>query len=226
LQERSQLPLDDLTGLLQLAMNCSNHVTAQRAANQLPAVMQPAFARNLVVTAAARQHTTAWQRLSANQDVMQHLDTSSMAQLLAAACTAGLDEYVQRFVALPIAQELSSSDVCEQLKAAVQHCSVESLQLLLQLPAAQDIHSNNLHLLLLAAVQHVRQDAPARVQALCGLPASQQLSSSQVCEALQAAAVHGGRRYLEPLMRLSAAQAIGSTDLQPLLLAAVRAGCT
>jgi hypothetical protein len=124
---------------------------------------------------------------------------------------------------MPAAQELSSSDVCEQLKAAVQYCSVESLQLLLQLPAAQDIHSNDLYLLLVAAVHlHVRQDAPARVQALCGLSAAQQLSSSDVCGLLKAAVQYCSVESLQLLLQLPAAQDICSSDLHPLLLAAVR----
>jgi hypothetical protein len=70
-------------------MNCSNPSTATAAAHRLPEQLETATARQLLLTAAARQHTAVVEHLVGLSMMLQHLDESTLekvfGQLLAHA---------------------------------------------------------------------------------------------------------------------------------------------
>jgi hypothetical protein len=68
--------------MLQLALNCSDAMTASSAAQQLPEQLEPDMARLLFATAATRRHTEAVQYLAGLQCMQQHVDVTTLLTAL------------------------------------------------------------------------------------------------------------------------------------------------
>jgi hypothetical protein len=243
-EELRQFPAADVPGLLQLAANHlrSNSVdksswkldnmlrTGRYTAMQLPE-LEPYAARRLVVTAAVRQHYAALPQLTADHNLVKHLDASTVASVLAVLSASGQHllprslaerlpssdtmKSVRLLCGLQAAEQLSSSDMQQVLLAAVKHGAHLIVEVLGGLKAAEQMSSSDMQPVLLAAAE---LDRPAFMEALCGLPAAKQISSSDLQPALLAAAKRGRDCFgkigsLHALCKLPAAQQISGSDL-------------
>jgi hypothetical protein len=132
--------------LLQLAMNCSNSMTAAVTANRMPATAaaaaqsMPALldaptARRLLLTAAKRLHTSAVRHMLELDVMVQHMD----AELLEAMIRESFKQWsCQRTLCdLPAADQLSSDAVARLLTAAAQEDLCQAVDELCCLAAAR-----------------------------------------------------------------------------------------
>jgi hypothetical protein len=133
------MPPEDGANLLQLAFNCSNPLTvdtafvclprtADAAAADMPALLEPDVARKLLLTAATRQHAALLLSPSALQYMLrlgylqQHVDAATLEallQLLVLPCYNTYDA-LNALCQLPAAAQLSSEALARLLLAAVE----------------------------------------------------------------------------------------------------------
>lgn len=221
---------DTAVGLLQLAMNCSNHFTAAAAAMVVlrPLPLEPFAFRKLLLTAVQRQHTGAVQFMTVNPAVLQHVDAPMLEAVLKClvAVLFGTELCVDMLLHLPAAEQLSSVAVMQLLQAAAQRRADVWVSELCTVPAAQQLIGADVAQLLQAAVPVKHQGCGnARcVSHICRLRGVQQLSSDVVRGLIRVAVEHGGvvGNSAEPLRKLlPAAQQLSRDELTSLLQAAL-----
>jgi hypothetical protein len=202
--------------------------TAAAAARRLPALLEPAVARKLLLTVAPRYWILPLNRLLKLAYIRQHLDAAMLKALLHRA----LPEYppVAALCQLPEAAQLSDGAVVDLLLAALNNLFIpgavdyQSINELCKLPAAASISGDALFQVLQVAV--VRSSCP---WALYKLPAAQQLRSDQAYQLLLSAitCLDEMRVYYdlpEAFYQLPATQKLSSEQLLQLLQAAIAAG--
>jgi hypothetical protein len=177
-----------------------------------------------------------------------HVSSSALLEMLEYGVNSGRFEYVEAVCSLPSAQQLSSDDVGHLCQEALTGESTDHLLgLLCQLPAAGQLDSSAIVQLLKTAIEYctkrLSDDATDCVEHLCRLPAAAEISSSALVELLQAALleeraifedsrpVHPDHAYgqrevhadfYEQLCQLPAAQQLSHSEVQQLLLEAIR----
>jgi hypothetical protein len=191
--------MEGAADLLQLALNCSNTITAAAAVRHLPAtaasaarrmpkLLEPDVAHRLLVTAATRWHLELQKAVTLQQlgYTKQHIDAATLEVMLIQLMPRVA--HLACLTQLPAAAHLSSKTVIRLLLAAAaseathKYRILSGVDVLCQLPAAQQLDNAGLLQLLQAAMQQGRVP-----QSFCRLPAAQQLSSGEVFQLLQAA---------------------------------------
>jgi hypothetical protein len=204
-----QLPAGNLAALLQLAMNGSSHATAEAAVGYMPAQLEPASVRRLLLTAALREHDSAVQKIAGSTVVKQHVDTPTVHRTL--------QELVQR--AAPDMWSFWQEHV-DQLR----NSNELSIEAVCTLPAAAALGSDAVAQLLLIAVQANAGDQC--IHTLSKLPAAAQINSMQLTEILQAAVQSRSVECLRTLFRLPAAEDMSSKQVAAVLLTALQQDST
>jgi hypothetical protein len=219
---QAQIKLSPQEGadLLQLAINCSRpqtvkaalmHLpaTEEAAATHMPALLEPAVARRLLLTAAARQ---------AGQDasVVQHM--VGLAYLQQHVDAATLEAMLQPFV---VRRQLSDSCITNSTSATLKlklQAASDVVKLMCQLPAAAQLSNEAVTRLMMAVIRAYSWT----MSDLCKLPALQQLSKAAAIELLQADV----RRSSLPraFYELPAVQQLSMKQVLQLLRAAVKQG--
>jgi hypothetical protein len=247
----------DRNDLIQLAMNCCSHAAATAGSllvpdslDLLPHNAQPdsehlggAAVRKLLLTAVKRQHLKAlMQMLIMKADSMvQFVDPPTLEVMLRYMVNENEPEYAELLPKLPAAGQLSSAAVMELLQTACL-CSAQPtsstcmVQFLCNTQAAKALSSTDAVQLLHAVFPDGQTtgsvlDAAACVEHFCSLPASQQLSSSKVRQALLLLVMldHGcgsGIDSFDLLSWLPSAQLLTSAEVTMLLEAAVKRGAS
>jgi hypothetical protein len=82
LQSRMPLPTADAADLLQLAINCSCDAVVEAALSRIPARLDAAAARRLLLTAALRHNAEVTSRLAKKPAVRQHIDAPTLSAVL------------------------------------------------------------------------------------------------------------------------------------------------
>jgi hypothetical protein len=167
-------------------MNCSNPGTAEAAAYRIPDQIEPAAARKLLLTAAARQHTAAVQHMIGLPVLQQHVDADTLEATL--TLLLGSLATMQQLCVLPAAGQLSSEAVVRLLRIAIPMRSFLAIEQLCSLAGAQQLSSLQIAGLLGAFAQG-GNNAPAVVWCLAPilqLPAVAAPSSDACVEFLEA----------------------------------------
>jgi hypothetical protein len=232
LQDIKQMPSCNKIGLLQLAMNCNSHATAATvAARHLLALLEPAAARKLLLTAVQRRHADAVQCMLAKSAVAEHVDaanvTAAINQLLAAHRDhTSSGQLASVLVALPAAQQLDGPAVMHLMRtAAAEHDNCVCVRHLCTLPAAQQLGSEEVLQLLqvvVAAAPGVRSCFDWSTDHLSTLPAAQQISSVDVAVLLVTAMQRVNFDSATYLCKLPGAQQLSSDQVARVLKAAVQ----
>lgn len=212
-QTHTRLPAAGSLALLQLALNCSDPVTATAAARRVPAtaaaaarrmpdLLQPGVASKLLLTAASRQHTAAVCLMVHLAVMQQQIDAAALEAMLLQLLWQ--HDGAQELLPLPAADQLSTDAVVRLLRAVIQAPDAFAvLSLLRRLPATRQLSTGHVESLLQACMQEVAahrssssssrrgcvppEYSPYRVfESLIQLPAARQLNSS-------AAAAHSDR---------------------------------
>jgi hypothetical protein len=197
--QHKQLPEGvTIAALLQLAMNGSSHATAETAVHyNMPAQLEPAVVRQLLVTAATRQHDSAVQKMASLEVVKQHVDAPALHRTLQELLvrqrapvrwhlifghvsnvsqlrnTSQLS--IEAVCALPAAAQLGSDAVAQLLLVSLQeHAADQCFHSFSTLTAAAQINSTQLTEILQAAVQFRRLEC---TRMLSGLPAAEEMTS-------------------------------------------------
>jgi hypothetical protein len=221
-------------------MNCSslstvrtalNHLPATEAAaaRRLPALLEPAVARKLLLTAVTRHATHAIDHLLQLTYMRQQLDAATLEAMLHQPSPYFMT--VRYLCRLPEAAQLSVEAVSRLLLAAVDGCNTSdpyathalTVMELCRLSAAANLSSEALFQVLQVAV--VRSGVP---EGLYMLPAAQQLRSDQAYQLLLAAitSLDSDEPYWglpREFYQLPAVQQLSSEQVQQLLQAAVAA---
>jgi hypothetical protein len=243
-----QLPAGvTMAELLQLAMNSSSHAVAEAAAYYVPAQLEPAVVRGLLVTAATRQHVSAVHIMTLLEVVKQHADAPTLHRALQEliaphsvhflwqSVRVSLWEYMaqasnlrsndQRVLcimavcALPAAAQLGSDVVMQLLLVALQaQADDQCICSLRRVTAAAQINSIQLTEILQAAVQLRRVEC---TRMLCSLPAAEEMSSEQVAAVLLTALQQDSTACAHAILKQFPSVVHLKADmLAPLLLAA------
>jgi hypothetical protein len=230
LQEQTSLPAETAGAVLQLAMNCRNPSTAAAAAyssrvltassaRDVPASLQQAVARRLLLTAATRQHTDAVRILLVFPVMQQQLDAATLEVMLRQLLK--YHECIRILCQLPVAAELSPDTAAGLLLAAYQGLMYDAGRELCALDASHQLSSEQIEALLQALLtQSTGYDSTSSWvfrQAFFGLPGVRQLSSSAVVRLLRTAISKIGVDFSEDLCEVPAAANISSADVVSLL---------
>jgi hypothetical protein len=176
-----------------------------------------------------------------------HISSSAVLDMLEDRVYCLTYEWVEALCSLPSAQQLSSDNVDELCQKALTYEGDHLVGLLCQLPAAGQLDSGAIVQLLETAIEcctkRLSDEATDCVEHLCRLPAAAEISSSALVQLLQAALlkehaiftasqpaytglaeawreVHAD--FYEQLCQLPAAQQLSHSEVQQLLLEAVR----
>jgi hypothetical protein len=182
----------DRTMLLQLALNGNSHDVAQDVLYRqpIPADIEPAVARKLLLTAAARGHMAALKSLTSAPQIYQHINAAALEPVLLHTVGKGRAGSLVDLLILPAAQQLDSA-AAETLLAAAIKCGagdcVERLTGFLGLKAAQELSSAAIARLLTAASLGPVDDAVFcwGIQYLCNLPAAKKLARDELSRLLK-----------------------------------------
>jgi hypothetical protein len=246
--QHKQLPADvTIAAQLQLAMNGSNHATAEAAVCYItPTQLEPEVVRGLLLTAATRAHDSAVLKMASLEVVKQHVEAPTLhrilqelvvrqgasgVQFLMPDLKLGHIVYVSQLrssnqlcieavCALPAAAQLGSNAAAQLLLVALQaDAHVQCIHSLSKLTAAAQINSIQLTQILQAVVQLRRVEC---TRILCRLPAAEEMSSEQVAAVLLTALQHGSSDCAHTILQqVPAAVRLTGDMLAPLLLAAV-----
>lgn len=212
----------DLQGLLQLAFNCSAHVTAAAAASRLlPAQLDQGVALQLLETAVQRQHEDAVQLLVAVHTV-RLLGVGAVEQLLLAAEHSS--SMVQQLCQIPTAAQMRPGVMARLIQATLltNLDDSDSKVLFLSLcsmPVASRLGAEALQQLMQAAVEHGNSDSMFE---LCRLPAASHLSVAAVQQLAHAAMQRTGNKCGLTVCQLPAATQLSAVAVQQLMQAAVQ----
>jgi hypothetical protein len=230
LQDLNALSAETAGTVLQLAMNCSKPSTAAAAAysiadataaaaRSLPAILQPAVARRLLLTAATRQHTEAVQQMVALPLLQQHLDAATLEEMLRQLLW---DHHSTKILCqLPVAAELSTDSATELLLAAYQEYAYKAGRALCKLDATRQLSSEQIEDLLQLLMTQPADSDGCRTwvfwQAFFRLPGAKQLSSSAVVRLLRKAMSLRRSDVSEHLCKVPAAAEVSSADVASVL---------
>jgi hypothetical protein len=185
-QDTTDLPASEASALLQLAMNCSNPATANTAAGCLPEQLNEGIARQLLLTAAARQHTEAVLHMISLPGMQQHIDAATLEAMIMQLLHQ--DECLAHLCPAPAAAQLSSEAAVRLLLEATKQRMSIAVFKLIRLAGAQQMSTSQMMGLLEACMESCTDasiELSACLQAVCSLPAAAALASSDAVQLLQ-----------------------------------------
>lgn len=191
-QDSTGLPASEATALLTLAMNCSNRATADAAVDHLPAQLDEGTARQLLRTAAARQHVVPVLNMLHRQGMQQLLDEATIETVFSQLLWQ--EWIVQHLCLAPAAAQLSGEAAIRLLVEATKQRSDEAVVQLCAIAGAQQLSSRQMMALLEACLEtctEVDDEITSCLLAVCRLPAAAALSSDDVVQLIKAVIKHG-----------------------------------
>jgi hypothetical protein len=192
LQDFEGLPEEEAIALLQLAMNCSNPSTAEAAAHRLPEPLETATARQLLLTAAVRQHTAVVEHMISLPVAGQHIDAETLEGMIAQLLPQ--PECIELLCAIPAAAQLSSEAAARLLLESLKQRQDVAVGQLWGLAGAQQISSELIAELLTGCAPFCTcadTIVDYCLAAISSLPGAAALSSTELVQLLAAVCERG-----------------------------------